>query len=78
MPAGIILKYDATKCNKNIEDLKKTKEKTGSAAEKRKRILSAYDYLIHNGMHLVHMGVHALCKGNEVASPVKVLGLVFG
>lgn len=77
MPAGIILKYDATKCNKNIEDLKRQK-KTGSVAEKRKRILSAFDYLIHNGMHLVHMGVHALCKGNEVAGPVQVLGLVFG
>ena len=33
MPTIIILKYDATKCNKNIEDLKKTKEKKGSAAD---------------------------------------------
>jgi hypothetical protein len=36
MPTIIILKYDATKCNKNIEDLKRQKKKNGiSSAEKK-------------------------------------------
>ena len=36
MPTIIILKYDATKCNKNIEDLKKTKEKNGISSGEKK------------------------------------------